>query len=100
MRDPWQGSQRQTPMRAQQHQASSAGSHPRFSRAQGITRRDIAKHLRLPRHRPTGCSTQIVQVCVVEEASLRDVSCGCFQGDITGWLGVARFDSLVARRLW
>ena len=43
MQDPWEGSQRQTPMRAQRHQASpaSAGNHPRFSRAQGVTRRDI-----------------------------------------------------------
>ena len=37
------GSQRQTPMRAQRRQASpaSADSHRRFSRAPGVTRRDI-----------------------------------------------------------
>ena len=42
MQDPWEGSQRQTPMRAQRRNASptSAGDHPRFSRAQGVTRRD------------------------------------------------------------
>ena len=51
---------------------------PIFTRA-GRHPQDIAEYLRLPRHRPTGCSTQIVQVCVAEEASLRDVSCGCFQ---------------------
>ena len=42
MQGPLEGSQRQTPIRAQRRQASpaSAGNHPRFSRAQGVTRRD------------------------------------------------------------
>lgn len=42
MQDPWEGSRRQTPIRARRRQASpaSAGNHPRFSRAQGVTRRD------------------------------------------------------------
>jgi hypothetical protein len=47
---PLGGSQRQTPMRARRHQASpaSAGNHPRFSRAQGVTRRDIDDSYALP----------------------------------------------------
>ena len=53
MQDPWEGSRRQTPIRARRRQASpaSAGNHPRFSRAQGVTRRDTDDSYVLS-HRP------------------------------------------------